>query len=50
MIPRRSRALILLGDNGDVFRGKLPCNRQRLVARAIINDNDLLALPGLPHR
>jgi hypothetical protein len=43
-----SRTLIFLSDNEHVPRSKAVGNGQRVIARAITNDNNLLSFPCLP--
>src|SRR5579859_1121146 len=47
MIPSCGSTLVLSGDYRNLFRGKSPCHFGRPVPRTVVDDDDLLALPGL---
>jgi hypothetical protein len=50
LVSGRCCALVGLGDDGYLLGGKPTSNGQRLIPRAIVNDDDLFPWPCLAHR
>jgi hypothetical protein len=50
MVARRSGSSVFSGHDCDLLRGKSPRYFRRLIRRAIVHDDDLLALPRLADR